>query len=333
MFCFGQQGKMRVYLAAAVQFDHRQTIIPMFEALAAQDKFGVHALTSNPEDADIILFVDPHQHSDWRLPAICHSPLARQHRAKTLAYDERDQPYCALPGLYVSMPKPYFDEQRQRACCYVTSRNSYIESAALRISQPDYLFSFLGRRCHPTREIMLGFTHPRSFVQDTSDYNFFGDTDSDIDAQQQRYAEVLARSKFVLCPRGAGPASYRLFETLAAGRVPVIVSDEWVAPDGPDWNACSLRVREADVLQIPALLEANEARYAQMARAARCEWEQWFASDVLFHRMVESCRDIIAQRRLPESVLRRKWDARYMRLRLRELKAKVNHFRRGKPLQ
>ena len=156
--------------------------------------------------------------------------------------------------------------------------------------------------------------------------DFFSDTGSAIEQQKQRYAEVLARSKFVLCPRGAGTASFRIFETMAAGRVPVVLSDAWVAPQGPDWENCALMVSESQVDDLAQILEKHEARFPTMAQAARREWEQWFAPDVLFHRMTEGMAEIMNHRRAPERVLSREFDPRYLRLRAREVKA---NFKKG----
>ena len=43
------------------------------------------------------------------------------------------------------------------------------------------------------------------------------------------------------------------------GRVPVILSDDWVEPIGPSWEKFSIRIRERDVDRIPAPLEKREA--------------------------------------------------------------------------
>jgi hypothetical protein len=133
----------------------------------------------------------------------------------------------------------------------------------------------------------------------------------------------MARSKFVLCPVGAGPSSFRIFETMAAGRVPVIVSDLWVPPPGPDWQKCALFVPERDIDRLGAILEEAEDRFLSMAQAARREWQDWFAPDVLFHRMTEALHDIMQTRRSPESVLARKLSARYVRLRARAAKGNL----------
>jgi Exostosin family len=46
----------------------------------------------------------------------------------------------------------------------------------------------------------------------------------------REYWELMLRSKFVLCPRGVGPSSRRFFETLAMGRIPVVVGDSCKLP-------------------------------------------------------------------------------------------------------
>ena len=262
---------------------------------AARDRYGVHGLTDDPGRADLILFVDLHLNPDWRLRSLWQHPLVRTHRDKTLVYDERDHPWCALPGLYCSMPSAHFDARLQRACAYygaITFADDPRVEAA-----PDLLFSFLGSRSHPIRRRLLSLTHPRAAVEDTSGFLFYDRSNpAAYDRQKAHYLETLLRSKFVLCPRGAGTGSIRLFETLAAGRVPVILSDDWVAPAGPDWTACSLRVPEAEIAAIPARLEAAEAAYPRLAAAARAAHADWYAQSVIFHRLVESCAELLAAR-------------------------------------
>ncbi len=162
----------------------------------------------------------------------------------------------------------------------------------------------------------------RALIEDTSRFNFFDGQPAAAREQEQKYQDVILASKFVLCPSGAGPSSIRLFETLGAGRVPVIISDDWVEVDGPDWNACSVRVPESQVGGIPATLAALEPRWPAMAAAARQAWSEWFAPDVVFHRLVEACGEIQRQRREPECGQPSPLNRRYARLWLREARSR-----------
>ena len=142
-------------------------------------------------------------------------------------------------------------------------------------AEPDLLFSYLGRLGHPVREAIVQLRHPRALIEDTSRLSFFGAATEEVSAQKRRYADVLRRSKFVLCPVGSGASSFRLFETMAAGSVPVIVSDSWVPPLGPKWEDFSVIVPERKLRDIPAILEIRERDFTSMAKAARAAWEEW----------------------------------------------------------
>ena len=96
-------------------------------------------------------------------------------------------------------------------------------------------------------------------------------------------------------------SSWRLFETLKAGRVPVIISDQWVPPEGPAWESFSVRVPERNVAAIPTLLERLEPRAAEMGCQARRAYEHWFAAETAFHTVVGACLEILAIRRVPEA--------------------------------
>ena len=44
------------------------------------------------------------------------------------------------------------------------------------------------------------------------------------------YEDVLGSSKFMLCPEGAGAATYRVAESIAHGAIPVVVSSGYHMP-------------------------------------------------------------------------------------------------------
>lgn len=52
----------------------------------------------------------------------------------------------------------------------------------------------------------------------------------DVTAVVQRTLAGMDRARFCLCPRGITPGTRRVFEALARGCIPVVVSDNWVLP-------------------------------------------------------------------------------------------------------
>lgn len=295
---------MKMFIATVVNESWSREVVDHFRFLAASDRVKTHTIAEDAESADVILFVDLHQFPfDWQLEQLRHHPIATRYEHKIMVYDERDRPFCVFPGLYVSMAKRFFDPSRQRASSYYHLKNELMMPSS---EEPDLLFSFQGANSHPVRQLIFGLSHPRAIIENTSNVNFFDFSDyshteeyqKQVRAQKQHFQEVVSRSKFVLCPRGAGTSSFRLYETLAAGRVPVIISDQWMPPHGPDWEACSIRVPESELNSLPSVLEAYEERWEHMAKKAKQVFEDWFAPDVLFHRMSDECQHILTHGRL-----------------------------------
>lgn len=277
---------MRVHLARIGGGHVGDLSVDDFEHVAAADRFREHELTPDPAAADVILFTQCHR-VDWGLRAIREHALARKHWEKILVFDERDRPWRSFPGVYVGAPARWFDPQSQRAWAYpgtpeVTS-----------VVEPDLLFSFVGSPTAPCRARLFELEHADAIVEQVLDFMFWDAASPDYDGRKARYFDVLARSRFVLCPRGRGTSSFRLYETLAAGRVPVIISDEWVAPPGPDWEACSLRWPEGRTDGLIEMLEERDRDWQAMSAAAASTYGEYFATEVCFHRVVDLCSELL----------------------------------------
>jgi hypothetical protein len=208
--------RMKIFIATAASQPWSIELADRFRHLARISRFDAHGLADTAEEADAILFVDLHQFpDDWSLSTLRRHPLVSKHARKVFVYDERDRPWCEWPGIFVSMPRAGFERSRQRAYSYYEIKT---EMAPAPASRADLLFSFQGARSHSSREAILQLSHPRGHVEDTSQLNFFdfseqADTPeykSRVAAQKARYQEIVARSKFVLCPRGMGNSSFRL---------------------------------------------------------------------------------------------------------------------------
>lgn len=294
---------MKIHLATGSSNPWSHEAIAAWTKLHSKDRFGEHTLTSSPEEADIILFVDLHLEQWPDLREIRNHEFWKRYPAKTLAYDERDRPVAALPGLAVSMPKSQFDWQWNRPCAYYTSFHQFDKALE---AEPDLLFSFKGGNTHKLREQIFALSHPRAIIEKAEVNHFDLSGGEELKRQQQqqleRFRELLGRSKFVLCPRGHGASSIRMYEVMAAGRVPVVISDEWTPVQGVDWESCSVIVPENEISSIPQRLEALEERYPSMAHQARAVYDEQFGPQVHFQRMVEKCQDLLAKRPHPNPI-------------------------------
>lgn len=66
-----------------------------------------------------------------------------------------------------------------------------------------------------------------------------------------KYNDVLSDSVFSLCPEGSGPNTLRLWESMAVGSIPVVISDDWAGIDDGLLNAkideCCIRARSSEI--------------------------------------------------------------------------------------
>jgi hypothetical protein len=240
-----------------------------------------HSIASTPSDADCILFVGSSCKFHFDL---IESELYRKFPSKSLIFDFQDNTIPRIAGIYMKIPY-FLHAPIYKSGFYVRVFDNSLLADEVPFSECIYLFSFVGRvaNCSDIRRRILDLKHTRAHLEDAWTHQ------SDHD---KRYAAILQRSKFVICPRGYGPSTWRLFETMRAGRVPVIVSDEWVAPGGLDWNRFSIRVCEREVDRIPALLEASEGLSEEMGAAAKRAWQQNFSEEKCFGWIAETCTQI-----------------------------------------
>lgn len=79
--------------------------------------------------------------------------------------------------------------------------------------------------------IVYGQQVENNFILETRDVSSYS-----IDETVVEYNQILSDSIFSLCPAGAGPNSLRLWESLAIGSIPVILSDFLILPEiPPEW--------------------------------------------------------------------------------------------------
>lgn len=102
--------------------------------------------------------------------------------------------------------------------------------------------SFQGSMTHPLRQALHDKFHKV--------YHFFSNNDN--------WKQIIESSNFSFCPRGYGTTSFRLFETLQLGTVPIYIwEDEAWLPynDIIDWNTFALIVESNELAGLPRRIE------------------------------------------------------------------------------
>jgi hypothetical protein len=245
-------------------------------------------LAESRRNADVIVYPAP----PWPDPEA--TDLLKTFRPgdlrRTYVFSQHDVPMPWAPGMYASLPA----SRARRGFTggfYVAHHHREPggigdDLEAARDCEPDILWSFVGTLSNaPIRRRFAEINDPGGLVRDTQYFSdvirwHWGETYRAEGREAfASYAESLGRSAFVLCPRGRGPGSIRLFEALQVGRCPVIISDEWLPPPFVDWSSCTIRVPEARVQELPAILRERHDEAARLGREAREVWERFFAPE------------------------------------------------------
>lgn len=248
-----------------------ERIIEEFKS-QCQDRYEL----SNRDDCDLLIFLEPNNEKNLNYAKrLLADPEISRYLEKTFVFSYAYFTVAFLPGCYVSLPKQHHDPHRHRSACYLNEANIYVEELAQNDnSNPEWTMSFHGAISWPVRQHIIDLADDWKSLGPIEMTTGWFDHSED---QQKGYIRNIQNSKFVLCPRGVATSSYRLYETMQLGRVPVIIADEWVPPSHVDWDRFSLRVGEFELEKIPDLVKEHEPRWREMAQEARRVWEENFS--------------------------------------------------------
>jgi len=110
------------------------------------------------------------------------------------------------------------------------------------------LASFSGNfQTHPIREKMLNILGNQKGFKISKPSKYFN---------SYFYKKTMLSSIFTLCPRGYGPASFRMYEALQMQLIPIYISDEFWLPfqDQINWEKIAILINEKDIYKIPSIV-------------------------------------------------------------------------------
>ncbi|MBG29617.1 MAG: hypothetical protein CMI31_06400 [Opitutae bacterium] len=289
-------GKIKLYIAetahpTAKNEPWRNIDLDRLRKAAIKYDGEVFSVCNNPKKSDMILFsgdMGPH------LEFVRISKLYRKYRNKCFVFSAEGKAIKFVRGLYASIEGKEYSEKLYRGGFYLIDEHI---KAKEEVTNPKYLYSFVGSiDTSETRTKLLKLNRKDSPIVDVSGKvseawaNYEDETEKKklIDS----YISSILNSKFVLCPRGYNCSSIRLFESMKLGRAPVIISDEWTSPIGPDWDSCSVRINERDILKIPVLLKERENEWKDLGESAKETWEKYFSDTGALETITKSCSDI-----------------------------------------
>ena len=109
--------------------------------------------------------------------------------------------------------------------------------------------------------------------------------------QQDLFLNCTSRSRFTLCPRGYGATSYRLYEAMKLGSIPVYISDKHLLPwsDKLDWNTFCVVVKNcSEYDSLDAYLKSlTETQVRSMQDKIKEIYPLYFTIPSVYNQIIE----------------------------------------------
>jgi len=133
------------------------------------------------------------------------------------------------------------------------------------IKNKEYLATYLGRPTHEIRKSLeKKLKNKKNFYIENLD-----SMNSNIETNNlEKFENLIKSSFFFLCPRGYGPTSFRLYESIELGTVPVYISDNFILPfeDEINWTDFAVLIKKNQIHKIPKILKKikNSPKYDEL---------------------------------------------------------------------
>lgn len=156
----------------------------------------------------------------------------------------------------------------------------------------DIYCSFVGSEwTNPIRKKMFDLLQDKSgftMIKRTGTWHFLNNNKDEVEREKKEFQDILSRSKFSLCPRGVGANTFRFWESLQAGAIPILISDNLNLPDGVDWANTIVHINESEISSIPhTLKQINSSKEATMKTNCLKAFKQFsgknFVSPIINH--------------------------------------------------
>ncbi|RZK33619.1 MAG: hypothetical protein EOO61_15005 [Hymenobacter sp.] len=233
----------------------------------------------SPASADIILIQEKNSFKNFRyITHLLNDPLLSRYYHKTFTINDDDCATGILRGLYTSLPKSRFNTSLYAAVPFFTYPNELVFSQSQSVGEPQYLAGWRGNiKSNSIRRKLLQYWQgePNFLLQTTTSWL------NHLSTEKQDYIDLITNAKFSLCPAGWAAVSFRIYESMALGRCPVIIADEFVSPLGPDWTKFALFLPEREIGNLEAFLAQWEPQYQHLGQQARAAWFTYFSPEVL----------------------------------------------------
>jgi len=248
----------------------------------------------NIKESDFILAPSTSGHTSTSYLRMVNHPLFKQYEKKFAIYVNDDNPEFLYDNnkctKWVAQPSRNKEENLKHNITtipLIMSDHYDIDEkiiSELRKNKKEYDFCFIGSTEVWNRNILKNIEHPRYYFEDTSNFTIYKNMDKkDKIDHIIAFLEKISKSKFVFCPRGGGSSSFRLYESMMVGSVPIVTGmNDYPFEDIVNWDNISIRTTlDGEGLKLAAK-KTKEINYNSIRKNGIDFWDKYCKMENLY---------------------------------------------------
>ena len=154
------------------------------------------------------------------------------------------------------------------------------------VKNKPYLASFVGSMTHPIRNKML------DICKNINGIKMYVKNWSPVVNKNEfvTFIDLTLNSKFCLCPRGYGQSSFRMYEAMQLGSIPVYISNTPYLPfsDELNYEDFCVILYENDLMNIEEILKSySDDKIEQMTEKMKEVWTTHFSLEGMYKQIIK----------------------------------------------
>lgn len=157
----------------------------------------------------------------------------------------------------------------------------------LRLNKNEYMFNFVGQCNYMGRDVFRKLNIEKYDFEETSP--IYSLSKKEKAEKLIHFLHRISKSKFVFAPRGIGSSSFRAYQAMMVGSIPIITGmNDYPFKDNVDWDQISVngKLSELNIL-IEKALNISYDQYSIMREKAIYFWDNYCRHDMLYKKLEE----------------------------------------------
>lgn len=170
-------------------------ILPPSEWLKSKNISNDIICTDDPEEAEVIIFVEAHPQQDPYFSLVSKNILFKKYKSKCVLYHDFDLSITTMPTISPSIEKWQYNSKHKRTFHYIARAcgNDIIDNTPVNYdTNREYLYSFIGSNTHEIRNKIISIKHSENiYIKDTTGLDGWALNSEEKIEYERNYHDVM----------------------------------------------------------------------------------------------------------------------------------------------